>query len=241
MTAMKKLGIGQFAGQRLAAVLTAMIVFVGCGGRQEGIGSLKVGPEGNAEGFAGQSLPVSASVRTASPISHVDVAIQPIAGSGWTFSERYTERIAGNREIPFQAGVDVPVDAEPGDYKLTVHVETADGTAFTESTDLRLAIDSTVPVASDLDVGINAAGNDLHLETELTVPGKIRQVRVEVVGDDWRDEFPFAGSKLVGQLAHHFHEHVQVGEAPAGSYRVILTVEDQRGRKAQAEATFTKK
>lgn len=238
---MEKLGIGEFAGKKLAIVITAMIVFVGCGSRQAGIDSLTVGSEGSAEGFVGQLLPVSAGIRTTAPIDHVEVDIRPIDGQGWTFSEQFTEGIAGSTGIAFRADVDIPIETEPGDYKLTLRVVTDDHTVVTESTDLRVGIDTTVPVASTLDVGINAAGNDLHLETELAVPGKIKEVRVAVEGQDWRDEFSFAGSKLVGQVTYHFHEHVHVDRAPAGTYRVIVTVADQQGREAHTEAAFTKK
>ncbi|SKB63501.1 protein of unknown function [Parapedobacter luteus] len=222
-------------------VLLLLVVMAGCGRQEAGVSKLRIGADGNAEAFVGQSFPVEAHVAATTTISEAEINIRPVSGDGWVFNGPFSEGIAGKKDATFAARIDVPADTEPGNYTLTLRVIDADGSVSESTGDFRIGIDSTVPIAGDLDVGINAAGNDLHLETELTVPGKIDQVTVEIKGDAWSDEVTFAGDRLVGQLAHHFHEHIAVAEAPKGDYRVILTVADQRGRRAQAEGTFTKK
>lgn len=226
-------------GNALAAI--AVLLLIGCGGGDSGIGKLQVGTGAPAEGFAGQPLPVVAAVTTKAAIAQVTVDIRPVTGQGWTFSKPYTDEVVGSKEMTFRTAIDVPTDAEPGNYQLTLRVTTADSIAIAASADFRLDIDSTVPTTTDLDVGINAAGDDLHLETELAAPSKIKQVSVAVEGEQWRKEFSFAGKALVGQLSAHFHEHVHVADAPRGAYRVILTVTDEQGRQAKTEARFSKK
>src|SRR5690606_26327541 len=104
-----------------------------------------------------------------------------------------------------------PDTVEPGDYTLILLITDATENVSEDSVRFRLAIDSTVPTASDLDVGINAAGDDLHLETELSAPLGFAKVVVEVKGDAWEKTFSFSGGELVGRPTYRFHEHVKIG------------------------------
>lgn len=231
------------AGHRLTGVPGLLFAFIillaGCSSPGRGISDLQVGEK--AEAFVGLSLPVSARVSAEAAIVEISIAIRPVSDEGWTFAAQYSDGIAGKNKADFRTDVAIPATAEPGNYRLTLRLVEADGSVTEASADFRLTIDSTVPTASGLDVGINAAGNDLHLETELTAPSGIKSVFVAIEGNAWSKEFKFAGEQLVGQLTHHFHEHVHVSEAPEGDYRVILTVEDQKGRRAQTEGMFAKK
>jgi len=221
-------------------LLFFIVLSAGCGRQGAGISNIQVEEGGRAEVFVGQPFTVSAHVAAGKAIDHVDLRIGPVSGEGWTFERPFSEGIAGKKAVSFAARVEIPKDAEPGSYRLTLRLTEDDGSVAEESADFQIAIDSTIPTASDLDVGINAAGNDLHLETELIAPSGIKAVLVEIKGDAWSTGFTFNEGELVGQLTHHFHEHVHVEEAPAGTYRVILTVEDRKGRSAKTEGTFTK-
>ncbi|MFC3198035.1 DUF4625 domain-containing protein [Parapedobacter deserti] len=225
---------------QLVCILLSAVVLLSCGTRGAGVSDLQVGSQGSGEAFVGHSFSVEANLRANTSIAHVVMDIQPVSGDGWTFNEQYTDGVAGEKGAKFTTEVAVPITAEPGHYRLTLRAVDDNGSATESSTDFELSIDSTVPTLSGIDVGINAAGDDLHLEAELTAPSKIESVNVEVIGDAWNKEFRFTNERLVGQLSYHFHEHVRVSEAPAGTYRVVLTIEDQQGRRAQAEGKFTK-
>lgn len=223
-----------------ALYVACLLAVAGCKQGGTGISEIQLGNAGNNEGFVGQELPITARVSAHAAIDYIDIEIQPQAEDGWTFKQRYTEGMAGGKSVIFKAGVAVPAVAEAGDYRLVLRATDADGDVIEATAVFKLSIDSTVPTASDLEVGINKAGNDLHLEAELTAPAGIAKVKVEIKGDAWRDEFTFSGKELAGQLTHHFHEHVHVGEAPGGTYTVIMTVVDRQGREYRTEGTFTK-
>ncbi len=222
-------------------VLWSIVLFLaGCNSGTTGISGLRIGDDTGKEVFPGQPLQVTARLATHTEISHIDLEIQPAADSGWTFRQEYRDGYSGLQKVNFKAELPVPPDAEPGTYRLALRLTDKKGSEMTESDDFRLAIDSSIPTATDLDAGINTAGNDLHLETELTAPGRINKVVVDIKGDEWQKTFTFAGKQLTGQLSHRFHEHVDVAEAPKGFYQVILTVEDQKGKRSTVEGAFTK-
>ena len=213
---------------------------VSCSSKGNGISDLKI--VGSDEGVSvGQPSLIEADINVEDAIDEVQITWEPTSGDGWQLAAAFTDGLQGQQSVRFSEYIDVPVDAAPGKYRLTMKVKQQDGTEIEESVDATLTIDSTVPVASDLDVGINAAGNDLHLETELTAVKKIQQVTVQVNGAAWSKDFTFDGSRIKDQLSLHFHEHVHIDEAPAGNYQVVLTVEDQEGRSASVEGSFTKK
>lgn len=217
-----------------------ILLSTACHQEHPGVSDLRVGTDGNGEAFVGQELPVTAHISVHTPINRADVEIRAISGQGWAFQQQYTEGIAGKTHAQFETVIAVPDTVETGDYILVLRIMDAEETTSEDTARFRLAVDNTVPVASDLDVGINAAGDDLHLESELTVPLGIAKVLVEIKGDDWEKAFTFSEERLVGQLSYRFHEHVKVGEAPKGSYRVTLTVEDGKGRRSGTEGIFTK-
>ena len=211
-----------------------------CQHEHAGVSNLQVGSGGSAEALIGQELPVTAHISAQAPINRADVEIKPVSGKGWVFKQQYTKGIAGKVHTQFETSMTIPNTVEAGDYLLVLRITDADGTLSEDTAQFRLAIDSTVPTASDLDVGINAAGDDLHLESKLTAPLGIAKVAVEIKGDNWEKAFTFSEERLIGQLNHHFHEHVKVGEAPEGPYRISLTVEDSKGRQSRTEGAFIK-
>ncbi len=224
----------------MACFLLFILLGVACQHGHPGVSDLRAGTDGNRQAFVGGELPIAAHIASDAPVDRADVAIRPASGKGWTFYREYTEGLGGKTHAPFEAAVAIPDTVEAGDYILVFRITDAEGSVSTDSVGFKLAIDSTVPTTSDLDVGINAAGNDLHLESELSAPLGIAKVVVEVKGVAWQETFTFSGKELAGQLTHRFHEHVKVGEAPEGSYRVSLVVEDSKGRTSRTEGTFTK-
>ncbi len=230
----------QWKVQGVVCFLIFILLGVACQHEHPGVSDLRAGTDGNRQAFVGGELPVTAHIAVDAPVDRADVAIRPASGAGWAFAGEYSEGLGGKTHAPFEAAVAIPDTVEPGDYILVFRITDAEGNVSADSVDFKLAIDSTVPTASDLDVGINAAGNDLHLESELSAPLAIAKVVVEVKGIAWEETFIFSGTELAGQLSLRFHEHVKVGEAPKGSYHVCLVVEDSKGRTARTEGTFTK-
>lgn len=219
-----------------------MLLFfaMGCNYENTGISRLRVGVDGDAESYIGQRLLLQARLSAETGIRYADIEIRPLVDEGWTFTQRYVEKFAGKKRVTFAEDIAVPPTADAGDYQLALRVTDHNDITVSETTTFKLIIDHTVPIATDLDVGINAAGNDLHLETQLTAPEGIKKVRVKIKGDSWDDELIFSGKRVVGQLSHHFHEHVPVGEAPSGNYRVTVWLVDQKDREFQTEGAFTK-
>lgn len=92
------------------------------------------------------------------------------------------------------------------------------------------------------------AGEELHLEADIEAPHKIELVELEIHkegghksvymafdGDEWHLQRVF--DEFKGLKNTEFHKHFDVPlNAPAGDYHVHLSVIDQKGNKAQAEA-----
>ncbi len=232
-----------FQGQKgiasMSCLLMSLFIISACSSGS-GISDIQIGETGGQEAFVGQDLAISGNISSHADLVDVTIEITPESGEGWTFEQQYTDGIAGAKQAKFEQKIPVPLTAETGNYVLVIRAIDTHGHLIEETKPFRIGIDSTVPTASDLDIGINAAGNDLHLETELTVPTKLAKVVVAIKGDDWSDEVTFDGEAIVGKLTHHFHEHIKVGEAPEGTYEVVLTAEDQKGRQCHVTGTFTK-
>jgi len=225
----------------LASLLLSFGLFFSCTGSKPGVRNLQVGEKGSAEAFVGQELPLRAKIALGEKIAAVHVDVRPADAESPILHQHYTEGYAGRERAAFVESIAIPADAKTGSYTVTLKVIGESGATEEKSANFRLSVDSSVPVAGDLDVGINAAGNDLHLETDITAAKKIKQVRVEIKGEAWTRDFTFDKAQMQEQMSYNFHEHVRVDEAPAGEYEVILTVEDQAGRTAEARGNFRKK
>lgn len=229
-------------GHAFSRVFTVIFMFlwVGCHQGGTGISRLQVGPNGNGEAYVGQQFLFQARLSAEAGIRYADVEIHPVSGEGWKFNQRYTERLSGKKQVTFAAEVVVPPTAEAGDYQLVLRLTDSNDITASETATVKLLLDNTVPTATDLDVGINAAGTDLHLESELIASAGIEKVMVKITGDTWNDELTFSGRQVAGQLSHRFHEHVAVGDAPSGNYRVSLLLVDEKGREFKTVGTFVK-
>src|SRR5690606_8964691 len=200
--------------QGAACSIIFILLGIACQHEHRGVSGLRAGADGNRQAFVGRELPVTAHISIDAPVDRADIAIRPASGAGWTFAREYTEGIEGKTHTPFVAAVAVPDTVEPGNYLLVFRITDAEGNVTADSAGFKLDIDSTVPTASDLEGAINVAGNDLHLESELSAPLGIAKVVVTIMGHTWEETFTFSGNELAGQLTHRFHEHVNVGHAP---------------------------
>lgn len=188
----------------------------------------------------GVPLPVSAVVFAENNIASFEVQLKSKSDSEVIFVQSYTEGLSGKTKADFSEDVVLPAETEPGEYLVTLKVTDEQGNEQIDEVNLKLLIDSSFPAVGDLDIGINAAGNDLHLESNIAAANKIAKITVLVKGEEWEKEVDFAKESMVGKVTLHFHEHVHVDEAPAGKYQVTVTVIDQDNNQASESASFTK-
>lgn len=134
----------------------------------------------------------------------------------------------------------MPADAALGSYTVKLKARDTKGRETTIESTLELHNDPTLPSATGFEVGLNAAGNDLHAEAVVTATNKLAKIIVEIHGNGWEKEFSYEDANLVGKTTYNFHKHMDVTAAPKGHYHVHLKVVDQAGKEAEFEAHFDK-
>jgi hypothetical protein len=204
------------------------------------INGLEVGHENNKTAYPGSDIHIEAELFAAANIASVTLEIHPANAGGWEYKEVYTEGFAGQKNADFHKHVDIPADAALGMYHIHLSVTDQQGQVTEVESDLEIKFDATLPLASGFEIGLNAAGDDLHLEAGITAVNKIAKVVVEVHGPAWEKEFELTDAAMVGQNTYNFHKHVNVGAAPSGHYHVHLKVIDQAGKENEFEEHFDK-
>lgn len=225
----------------LMALMLSISLLFSCSNGQTGITKIEIGEKGKSEAFIGSHLPIKAEINLNEKIKSIEVQIALAKTTDWSLNRSYREKYVGNSKVHFNESFEIPYDAEVGNYELMLKVNGENGAVEEKRTRIQISVDSTVPIVGDLDVGINAKGNDLHLETDITAAKKIKQVSVALKGKEWSKDFVFDKPAIKDHVSYNFHEHVNVNEAPKGEYEVVLTVEDQEGRKASTTNSFQKK
>jgi hypothetical protein len=205
------------------------------------IALLEVGHENNKTAYAGTDIHIEATINALANIAKVKLQIHPAIDGGWEFEQEFTEGFVGLKNADFHQHIDIPADAELGKYHIHLSVTDQQGRTTEVESELEIKFDPTLPVATGFEVGLNAAGNDLHLEAVVNAVNKIAKIIVEVHGPAWEKEFEFADAAMVGKTTYNFHKHVNVGEAPAGHYHVHLKIIDQAGKENEFEEHFDKK
>ncbi|RZM23142.1 MAG: DUF4625 domain-containing protein [Pedobacter sp.] len=205
------------------------------------ISGLEVGHENNKTAYPGTDIHIEAAIVAAANIAKVTLEIHPVTDGGWEYKQEYTEGFAGQKNAEFHQHVDVPADAALGMYHIHLSVTDQQGNVTEVESQLEIKFDPTLPIATEFEVGLNTAGNDLHLEASINAVNKIAKVVVEVHGPAWEKEFEFTDAAMVGQTTYNFHKHVNVGAAPAGHYHVHLKIIDQAGKENEFEEHFDKK
>jgi hypothetical protein len=233
---------------RLLIVLFSVLSFVASCSKDDDdvtaaptISAVEVGHENNKTAYPGGDFHIEAEILAPGNVSTVQLLITPVSGSGWSFDEVFTDGLAGNKNATFHEHITIPGEAALGQYKLRLVVTDQKGQVANIESDLEIKVDPTLPAATGYEIGLNAAGNDLHLEATINAVNKIAKVIVEVHGAGWEKEFEFTDAAMVGQTTYNFHKHVNVGEAPAGLYHVHLVVVDQAGKQNEFEEHFDKK
>jgi len=246
----KSVQINQTAKMKITKTLMALllfsIAFTSCkkDDNEESvpqITGLEIGSGNSKVAFQGSDIHVEALVSAMANLASVKLEIHPEGTTGWEFEEVYTEGISGLKNAEFHQHIDIPATAALGKYHVHLVVTDQQGRTTEAESDLEIKFDATLPSATGFEVGLNTAGNDLHLEAALNALNKIAKVVVEVHGPAWEKEFEFTDAAMVGQLTYNFHKHVDVTAAPAGHYHVHLKIVDQLGKEVEVEEHFDKK
>ncbi|PWG79409.1 hypothetical protein DDR33_16705 [Pararcticibacter amylolyticus] len=204
------------------------------------IDGLEVGLRNSKIAHPGSDLHIEAQISAPGTIKSVVLSIHPENGSGWELNTTYTEDLEGLKNAEFHKHVDVPAEAPLGDYHGHLKVTDQSGQVTEVEFELVLVSDPTLPSVTGFEVGLNAAGNDLHLEAMVNAPNKIADIEVEIHGNGWEKEVSYTDQAMVGQSTYNFHKHINVAEAPAGHYHVHLKVTDQSGKENEFEEHFDK-
>lgn len=204
------------------------------------IAQLEVGTGNNKLAHPGNDLHIEAQITAPGTIKEVVLEIHPETGTGWKVTNTYTEGLAGNKNAEFHIHLDVPTEAVLGDYHGHLKVTDQNGQVTETDFELQIIIDPTLPSVSGFEVGLNDAGNDLHVEAAVTAPNKIAKMILEIHGEGWEKEVIYTDAEMVGQPTFNLHKHVDVTEAPKGHYHVHLMVVDETGKEIEFEEHFEK-
>ena len=204
------------------------------------ISDIEVGLNNSKVAFPGSDLHIEAKLMATANITSVKLEINPVAATGWKFNQEFTDGFAGLKNAEFHEHFDIPADAELGMYRVVLTLTDAQGQSTKIESDLELKFDPTLPQASGLEVGLNTAGNDLHVEATITAVNKIARVVVEIHGGTYEKEFLYTDAAMVGATSYNFHKHINVSEVPKGHYHVHLKVVDQAGKENEFEEHFDK-
>ena len=82
-------------------------------------------------------------------------------------------------------------------------------------------------------------GDDMHLEADILAEGLIKSIHVEIHQESgsYEIEKSYTSGKYIGVKNTEFHEHIDIpADAPLGKYHLHLTVTDNEGQTATAEA-----
>jgi len=204
------------------------------------ITAMEVGPNNSKVAHPGNDVHVEAQIVATANMESVTLEINPKSGTGWKLNTVYTEGFAGLKNAEFHKHVDVPADAALGSYTVKLKVRDTNGKETTVASDLELSNDPSLPKVTGFEVGLNAAGNDLHAEASVTAINKLAKIVVEIHGNGWEKEFTYEDANIVGKTTYNFHKHMDVTAAPKGHYHVHLKVVDQAGKEAEFEGHFDK-
>jgi len=102
------------------------------------IETLVVGQDNDRTAHPGLDLHLEAAILAPGTIASITLSIHPEGESGWELEKIYTEGYEGLKNVNFHEHIDVPADAEEGEYHL--HLTVADQAGNTIETESHLHI-----------------------------------------------------------------------------------------------------
>ncbi len=203
------------------------------------IGGLEVGHDNNRTAYPGSDVHVEATILAPGTIANIKLEIHPESGEGWEFEQVFTEGYEGLKNANFHEHIDIPEGAAEGEYHLHLVVTDKAGNIVEAESHLDIIVDPTLPSIEGFEIAFDAADGDLHVEGDITAPGRIAEISVEIHGGGYERAFEVDGD-YVGRTTFHLHKHFDISDAPAGHYHVHLKVVDQAGKEVEFEEHFDK-
>jgi len=226
---------------KLSILLMILIFLIGCNNSQTGISTIKVGKTGNeVNAFIGQDLHFKTNIYFPEGIKLLTVTFEPIKKTDWSYVKDYTTDVKQHNQYHLSGVIPIPVYLAVGIYKLCIKAVSEVGETAEEETEINLKVDSSMPFASKIDVGLNAKKDNLHLESEITASKKIKSVKVQLKWGSFSKTYTYNTGAMIGALQHTFHEHLDLKDFKNGKYDVIFIVEDQEGRLFETKGDFIK-
>ncbi|MFD2556592.1 MULTISPECIES: hypothetical protein [Sphingobacterium] len=191
--------------------------------------------------FVGQQIPLRVDINSKDRPDSVWIQIKQVDGGNWSYLKPVPSHLLlSHSPYSVETNIEVPDTANTGKYKVGLFAKLPDGSIIQDIVDIDLSIDTSFPWISDLDIGLNARQDDLHLAADLSAAKKINKVHVYIEGAGWKGSYDFQGSSLKDRITAHFHEHVDIKEAPAGDYSLQLVLTDGLGRVTKQKGSFKK-
>jgi len=210
------------------------------------ISGLEVGDGNSLSAIIGSDLHMDATIEAEGKISKIEIELHNEEGSGDEIEAVFTN-YAGQKNADFHEHIDIPSTVAAGEYHFHIKVVDEEGQTTEADRDVMVTAPAdTAPVISGLEVGTNdshmaMAGDELHLDAEITASQLIDYIEVELhpegfVGDDIEAQF----TNYSGESSIDFHEHIEIpASAAAGEYHMHFKVVDQAGQITDVDADVT--
>jgi hypothetical protein len=142
-----------------AMVLAVMIIMTSCGKIEKPeIGSFELGYENSKIAYVGADLHINAEVVAEGTIDRIHIVIHPEGEHGkkglrsavdegeWEVDTTYT-KFSGLKNTTFHEHIEIPMDAEPGDYHFHFEVTDMEGyqTVIEEELEIKIPEDAVAP------------------------------------------------------------------------------------------------
>ena len=157
----------------------------------------------------------------------------------WTLDENFTNYSGNSAE--FHQHIDVPANATPGEYHMTITVIDTEGHSHSEGVHFHITdADNNTEAIQITDFSAPASGSlgsDIHVEADIAAENGVAHIHAHMhlengTGEEIEYEFDYNGETSV-----HFHNHIDIpATATAGAYHFELEVEDTLGNTRSVSA-----
>ncbi|HRP55446.1 DUF4625 domain-containing protein [Agriterribacter sp.] len=203
------------------------------------ITDLEIGSGNSKTAYPDADVHIEASVLAPGSIANIKVEIHPEGGSGWTFTQIYTEGYEGLKNADLHEHIDIPEDAATGEYHVHITITDKAGNVAEAESALNIIVDPSLPAITGFEVAYDSEDADLHVEGDIIAPNKIAEISLEIHGGSFEKEYEITGD-YVGKTTFHLHKHFSLSDVPSGHYHVHLLVKDQAGKEREFEEHFDK-
>lgn len=188
----------------------------------------------------GSDIHAEAQMTAPNGIANVSVNIHghgldPLEGEqAWVFDAEFDSYSGTSAE--FHEHVDIPENAAPGEYHMTITVVDGEGHTHAEGGNFIVyAEENTSITVTDFHISEEAtAGADIHAEAIVAAEEGLSEIHVHIHSEsdeEWGLEQTFT---YEGETSLEFHEHIDIpADTPAGEYHLEMEIIDQ------AENTLT--